>query len=177
MVPTTKKLADLITISRALLIPLVLWLGFSRGEEALPLVVGLMIYNWTADSLDGPLARKNPTQKESWIGQKDLEIDVLVATSVLGYLVVVALIPWAIALIYALVWLIYFHRKGITRFTGILFQAPIFGWFILKAMRESPQIGFWILAWIVLAIILTWPKFPKVIVPDFLNDLRAVIRR
>ena len=177
MIPITKLLADIITYSRALLIPLVLWLGLSKGQAALPLVIGLMLYNWTADSLDGPLARKNPTPSQSWIGQRDLEIDMLISASVLGYLVLAALLPWPVAAVYILVWLLYFYRKGGSQFAGIIFQVPIFAWLILMALIESPQVGLWLLAWVVLAIVLTWPKFPKVIVPDFVSDLRAVFNR
>ena len=177
MKPITKQLADIITFSRVLLIPLILWLGLANGQEALPIIVGLMIYNWTADSLDGPLARRNPTPNQSWIGQRDLEIDMLISASVLGYLVLAALLPWPVATVYILVWLLYFYRKGGSQFTGIIFQVPIFGWFILMALTESPQVGLWLLAWVILAIVLTWPKFPKVIVPDLINDLRAVFSR
>lgn len=177
MIPSSKQLADVITYSRALLIPLVIWLGLTKGQDSLPIVVGLMIYNWTADSLDGPLARKNPTGNQSWIGQRDQEIDMLISASVLGYLVLTGLIPWPVAIVYLLIWLLYFYRNGVSRFTGILFQAPIFGWFVLMALKEFPQVGLWILGWIILAIVLTWPKFPKVIVPDFISDLRAVFNR
>lgn len=177
MVPRTKQLADIITFSRAMLAPLVLWLGLSQGQEALSIVVALMIFNWTADSLDGPLARSNPTSEQSWIGERDLEIDMLVSASLLGYMISASLLSWPIAAVYVLVWLFYFYRRGVSRFTGIVFQAPIYGWFVFVALKESPQIGLWIVAWIILAIILTWPKFPKVIVPDFLSDLREVFRR
>lgn len=177
MIPNTKHLADIITFSRVLLIPLILWLGLTRGQEAIPIVVALMIYNWTADSLDGPLARRNPAPNQSWIGQRDLEIDMLISASVLGYLVSADLLPWPIAAFYILVWLLYFFRKGISRFTGMVFQAPIYVWFVLVALIDSPQVGLWILAWILLAIVITWPKFTKVIVPDFLTDLRGVFKR
>ena len=55
----TKQLADLITIGRALLFVVYIWLGISHGAEALPLTVVLLIANWTADSIDGPLARRS----------------------------------------------------------------------------------------------------------------------
>jgi hypothetical protein len=177
MKPITKQLADIITFSRVLLIPLILWLGLTRGQEAIPIVVVLMIYNWTADSLDGPLARRNPTPNQSWIGQRDLEIDMLISASVLGYLVSAALLPWPIAAFYILVWLLYISRKSLSQFAGIVFQVPIYGWLILVALKESPQVGLWLLAWVILAIVLTWPKLPKVILPDLISDLRGVLKR
>ena len=56
----------------------------------------------------------------------------------------------------------------------MLFQAPIYAWFVWVAIREVPIVGMWLPVWIVVAVIVTWPKFPEIVVPGFLAGVRAV---
>jgi hypothetical protein len=58
---------------------------------------------------------------------------------------------------------------------GMLSQAPIYAYFILISLVELPNAGVWILAWIVIALIITWPQFPKVIVPGFIDGMREFL--
>ncbi|HEX7975933.1 MAG TPA: hypothetical protein VF498_16110, partial [Anaerolineales bacterium] len=60
---------------------------------------------------------------------------------------------------------------------GMLYQAPIYGWFIWISLREPPSAGIWILIWIASAVIITWPKFPNLIIPGFLAGMRQVWER
>ncbi len=173
----SKQVADLITWARALLVVWLPWLGISQGAKSLPLVIILMIVNWTADSIDGVLARRSRIQYRTWIGDHDLQVDMLVSVGMLGYLSAASLILWQVGTIYILLWLVVFWRFGMLHVLGVLFQAPIYGWFGVLVIREVPQSGLWIVAWILAAIIVTWPKLPRVIVPEFLRDLRNFINR
>jgi phosphatidylglycerophosphate synthase len=177
MVSLTKQAADFITLSRALLIPILIWLGFSQGQDALPLVIWLVLYNWTADSLDGPLARRSPAEIHTWLGDHDLVIDMLFATGLLAYLIGANFIAWQVGAIYLLLWMIYFGVFGLEHALGMVYQAPIFGWFLYVAVRDVPQVSIWIGVWMVVALIVTWPKIPKVVIPGFINDMRALISR
>jgi hypothetical protein len=56
----------------------------------------------------------------------------------------------------------------------MLFQAPIYGWFIWLTLHNAPQAGWSMVIFIAAALNLTWPHFPKVMVPGFLNGLRRV---
>lgn len=172
MNPFTKQLADFLTWVRALLAPLLVWLGLAKGVEALPLVVILMILNWTIDSIDGPLARRNPIEHQTWIGERDLEIDMFISCGMLAYLFTAGFLSWQVAAIYLILWTIIFWRKGFLYILCVLFQLPIYGWFIFLTIREAPLFGLAMTAWTVVAITVTWPKFPKVIVPDLMNGLR-----
>ena len=168
----SKQLADLITWFRALLATLLILLGLMAGQDALPLATWLLIANWTLDSIDGPLARRGDSAYQSWIGDHDLEIDMLFSAGLLGYMVASGLVGWPITAAYALIWLVVFWRQGIPHVLGVLFQAPIYGWFLYVAIRGVPQAALWLLGWIVAAIIVTWPKTPKVIIPRFLRQFR-----
>lgn len=168
----SKQLADLITWFRALLAPLLILLGLTAGTDALPAAVWLLIANWTLDSLDGPLARRGDLSRHTWVGDHDLEIDMLFSAGLLGYMAASGLVGWQITLIYLLIWLVIFWRLGIVHVLGIIFQAPIYGWFLYVSIRDLPQSALWLVGWIVAAIIVTWPKTPKVIIPRFLNQVR-----
>ena len=96
MIPLTKQLADFIALARATLAPLFVWLGIYEGIVALPLVVILIIVNWTGDSIDGVLARKNPIPNQTWIGKSDLEIDILVSFGLLSYMTLAGLLAWQV---------------------------------------------------------------------------------
>jgi phosphatidylglycerophosphate synthase len=173
----TKRAADFITLTRALLVPVLLWLGFSQGPEALPLVIWLVLYNWTADSLDGPLARRGPAEIHTWLGDHDLVIDMLFTTSLLAYLVGAEFVPWQVGVIYLLFWIAYFWVRGLKHALGMIYQGPIYAWFLYVAVRDAPKVSIWIGVWMVVALIVTWPKIPKVVIPDFINDLRALFSR
>jgi phosphatidylglycerophosphate synthase len=171
----SKQLADLITWFRALMAPLLVILGLTAGNKALPAAVWLLIANWTLDSLDGPLARRSGTIRHTWVGDHDLEIDMLFSAGLLGYMVAAGLVGWQLTLIYVLIWLVVFWRLGIIHVLGVIFQAPIYGWFLYESIRELPQSALWMVGWIAAAIIVTWPKTPKVIIPQFLRQVRDLL--
>jgi cardiolipin synthase len=167
-----KQVADLITICRAMLCVAILWFGFSLGAQALPLVVWMLIMAWTSDSLDGPIARRSRLYYNTWIGDHDLFIDVLVALVIWTYLMLSGFVSFWIAGGYILVWAVVFWLLSIPRSLGMLCQAPVYAWFIWIAIRYAPGAGMWLIIWILIAIIVTWPTFPKQIVPGFLAGMR-----
>jgi hypothetical protein len=70
--------------------------------------------------------------------------------------------------------MVVFWRYGLQASLGKLFQAPIYAWFILVAVREGPFIGLWLLVWIFVAIIATWPRFPDETIPEFLDGMEKI---
>ncbi|MFN2188994.1 MAG: CDP-alcohol phosphatidyltransferase family protein [Candidatus Promineifilaceae bacterium] len=172
-----KQVADIITWLRTLIAFALPVLGITQGAKSLQAAVILLIVNWTADSFDGVLARRSRVQYKTWIGDHDLEIDMLIGAGTLIYLFTAGFLSWQAAAIYCLVWLVIFWRFGIPHVLGVLFQAPIYGYFIVRAMMESTQIAFWLILWLLAAIIISWPKFPKVIIPEFLHDVRELVTR
>lgn len=171
--PTTnrKRVADLITGARLLLGALLAGLGLARGAAALPTAVWLLLVNWTGDLVDGIIARSSRPFYHTWLGDHDLEVDMAVATALLAFLVGAGYVSPAVALLYLLAWLLLFSRVGLNRSLGMLAQAPVYGWFIWVAIREAPQTIRWLLAWIGLVIVITWPRFPKEVIPGFLAGL------
>jgi cardiolipin synthase (CMP-forming) len=167
-----KQFADLITLTRAVIGFCLAWLGITQGAAALPRAVTFLIAAWTSDVADGQVARRSRLQYASWIGDHDLEVDMLVACGLLVYLLAAGFIsPW-LAIAYMAFWTVFFLRWGLSRSQGMLCQAPVYGWFILVSMQVLPEAGRWLLVWITAALILTWPRFPDQVVPGFLSGMR-----
>lgn len=172
-----KQIADVITASRAIIAFIFVWLGVTQGELGHPLAVWLLIASWTTDILDGPLARYSRAPYQTWIGDLDLQVDMAVSAGLLLYIIFAGLVDPAIALGYVLLWLLIFFWMGVPRSMGMLVQAPIYGWFIWVSMRDVPDIGIWMIAWIAAAVVITWPRFITEVIPGFLTGFVDVIRR
>lgn len=173
-----KQIADILTFTRALIGIFFVWIGLTQGAEGLPLAVLFLTLAWTTDALDGPAARRSRVDYHTWIGDHDLEIDTFAATGLLVYLWVSGFISIWVAIGYAGAWfLIFFLIGGIERSLGMLSQAPIYGWFIWVAMRYAPHAGRWVLLFLVAIVVVTWPRFPKEIVPGFLYGVSQVYKK
>jgi hypothetical protein len=111
----------------------------------------------------------------SWIGDHDLEFDMAVSCALLVYLITSGFVNAWVASIYILLWTFILWRWKNLRVLGMLSQAPIYGYFIAVALLLVPKFGVWILVWIAAAVIITWPQFPNMIVPGFLNGMREFL--
>lgn len=168
-----KQVADVITGLRALVALFLIWLGDRYGAQGLPVAIWAMLADWVGDAIDGPIARRSRVKYQSWIGNHDLEIDMTVSIGLMIYLLQAGFISLWVAAGYILCWGVGFLRYGgIPRSFGMLFQTPIYAWFIYVALRDAPGTGWVILAFIAVVIILTWPRFPQTVIPGFLNGLR-----
>lgn len=170
-----KQVADFITFARGLLLVLFPWLGWAQGALALPWAAALLVANWTGDSLDGPLARRSRVQYQTWIGEHDLEIDMAVSIGLLIYMLLSGFVRPAVGGLYLLLWAIFFWRSGNPRAAGMLFQAPIYAWFIITAFQHTALAGWMLVGWIAVGLIVTWPRFPKETVPEFIRGFREMM--
>lgn len=75
-------LADLLTVSRVLLVLYMLYVGLSWGEEKLLLIVTLTALAWITDILDGNFARRtdHPTRLGSFDLVADLSLALVLST-------------------------------------------------------------------------------------------------
>jgi phosphatidylglycerophosphate synthase len=167
-----KQVADLITFSRGLMAFILAGLGLLVGKDALPMAAWVMIADWCGDMVDGPIARRSRIHYHTWIGDHDLQVDMTVSVGLLIYLLGAGYVSWWMGVIYLLGWALFFFRFGVIPAPGMLFQAPIYFWFILTALRDATGLGALIIVLILAAVILTWPKFPQVVVPGFLEGMR-----
>lgn len=172
---SAKQVADLVTWFRALLGLGLVWLGLTEGEQGLSKAVWIMIIDWTADTLDGKIARREKGYYHTWIGDHDLEVDMAISAGLLIYMITSGFVNVWIASIYVLIWTYIFWRWRQAKVLGMISQAPIYGYFIWITVTRLPSVGVWIIVWIVVAIIITWPQFPQKVVPGFINGLREFI--
>ena len=172
-----KQVADLITFGRGLLAFFLAGLGLlGAGRAALPLVAWLMLVDWCGDLVDGPIARRSRVYYHTWIGDHDLQIDMLVSTGLLVYLLGAGYVTWWVGVLYLLGWALFFLKQGVQPAPGMLFQAPTYFWFIWTAVRDARGMGILIILLIITLVIITWPKFPQVVVPGFLEGMRKATR-
>jgi len=128
---------------------------------------------WVSDVLDGTLARRALNQRHTWLGDNDLGVDVCVALGLLGYLTLSGYVSIAIALSYAsmtgaLVW------RFRSRSLAMAAQAPVYAILLYLALRDAPLYGALAVGYILLVTIVTWPRFPKTVVPEFLQGMRKL---
>jgi phosphatidylglycerophosphate synthase len=171
-----KQIADLFTFIRALLCPTLILLGLLKGAEGLPLAIATMIISWTSDALDGPIARRSRVKYHTWLGDHDLEVDILVSVGLMVYMLLAGFIDIQVVGVYILLWILIIWRWGHMRSLGMLFQAPIYGLFIYVSMRLAPETGAWMIGWILAVTIITWPRFPNEVVPGFLEGMKDVVQ-
>lgn len=171
-----KQIADLVTSARGFLAFGLLWLGWSQGAEGLGLVVYIMLADWIGDVLDGALARRSSSQRQTWIGTHDLEVDITVSAGLLGYMLGAGFVDWRLAVGYLILWILIFWHWGYDRSLGMLVQAPIYLGFIYWAIREPPNTGWWLIVFVAFVVIITWPRFPREVVPEFLKNIRGIIK-
>ena len=113
----------------------------------------------------------------TWLGDNDLIIDMLFSTGLLGYLIGAGFVPVQVGLVYLLLWFVLFWLVGMEHTLGIFYQAPIYGWFIYVTVRDFSEVSIWIFVWAAAAIIFTWPKLPKIIIPKFIRDLKQIFSK
>jgi phosphatidylglycerophosphate synthase len=168
-----KTVADTLTAGRFLVALIILWLGLRIGQPALPTVTLALVLGWVSDVLDGALARRAINQRRTWLGDNDLSVDVCVALGLLCYLTFSGYVSPAIALSYvlmtgALIWR--FHSRSL----AMAAQAPVYAILLYLALRDAPTYGVLAVGWIVLVTVVTWPRFPKTVIPEFLQGMREL---
>ena len=176
-----KLLADIVTLLRGLLGLSLVWLGFdapATGEPAarLPSAVWVMLLCWAADFLDGRLARLGRELRHTWIGDRDVYVDVFVSLCLGLYLVAAGFVSPLLGVLYLLACAVIFRTVGPNHGYLMLVQAPIYAFFLWVALHQVPQVGLWLLGWVAFILLVNWSRFTREVVPGFLDDVRNSAR-
>lgn len=171
-----KLLADSLTIFRFLIGFWIAFLGLFQGKEGLSSAILWLIIAWFTDILDGFFARKSHVDYQTWIGSHDLHADMTVSFGVLLYLTFSRFISIFITIIFLTI-----------TFLGLLafpseqlaqgFQAIPYAMMIYTAFRNLFNYGILLVSYIIFVIVITWPRFPKEKIPEFLNGMKNLKRR
>jgi hypothetical protein len=171
-----KVVADLITATRGVLGLIIVWLGLTQGEEALPMVVVLMLLDWTGDFVDGGIAHRSRHPRRTRIGDSDIYIDLFVSLCLAIYLMSAGLAGVGVGFLYLSGWALVLWRFGLDKNLLMLLQAPIYLWFIMAAVRLIPELGNWLVIWVLVALAINWRRFSQEIVPKFIAGMISMWR-
>ncbi len=172
-----KTVADLITGTRGLIGLLIVWLGLTQGEKVLPVIALLMLLDWTGDFFDGSLAQRSRHPRRTRLGDSDIYIDLFVSLCLTTYLLSAGLVAPLIAFWYLLAWTLILWRFGLEKNLLMLLQTFIYLWFIFVALRLIPQIGYWLVIWVLTATVINWRRFSREIVPSFIQAMIGMWHR
>jgi hypothetical protein len=171
-----KMVADLITATRGLLGLVMIWLGITHGDAALPVVVVLMLLDWTGDFVDGRIARRSRHPRRTWIGDSDLYIDLFVSLCLAVYLLGAGFASLGFVGLYLSAWALVLWHFGLDRNLLMVLQAPIYLYFIVVTLQVIPNAGYGLVLWVVAALAINWRRFTREIVPKFIHGVGAMLK-
>ena len=171
-----KLAADFITAARGMLGFVMIWLGLTQGADALPVVITLLLLDWTGDFVDGSIAKRSRHPRRTWIGDSDIYVDLFVSIGLGIYLIQSGFVGFVLGFWYILGWILILWRFGLDKNLLMLAQTPIYLWFIITSLRVIPESGYWLVIWVLAALMINWKRFSQDIVPKFISGIASMLR-
>ena len=168
-----KTVADVLTSLRVILGMCLVWLGWREGALAIRIAALALLAAWATDVLDGPAARSDTRGLRTWIGDHDLEADLFVALGIVVYLALAGFVSIWLAGAYLAISAMAMRQFGSVHLNWAL-QAPPYGAMVWTAWRVAPSYGLALVVWIAGVVVVTWPRFPRQVVPEFLRGMREL---
>ena len=150
-----KMIADVLTLTRLSIALLIILVGISWGHKGLSTALLLLLLGWMTDTVDGQLARKDTESKDSWIGDNDLIVDVLLALSIMIFFSIGGIIPLWIA-VFCLIYLIMITLVLRSWTLYVIFIGFSYGTSILVSLLYSPRFFYVFLLYIAIILLTTW---------------------
>lgn len=150
--------ADLLTASRLVLAAIIVGLGIVQGEGAFGVVIYLLVLGWSSDTLDGHLARRDSSGRQTWFSRNDVTVDAILVVSGLLYLSLAGFVPWVFSLAYLTVaglLLLLFHSRSL----AIALELPPGLLPVVVAFAERTSLGWVVVGWLVFTFILDHRRF------------------
>ncbi len=171
-----KLVADILTTLRFFIGLYIVRFSTLEPNEGIPLASSFLWIAWVTDLLDGPISRLDPRKAQKFIGKHDLTADVTVSLGCWLFLTFSNLISPFIGFGYILLgmFLLWYFKS---EYLAWAFQAPPYGMMILFALKYAPTYGMFLIVWIIIVVIVTWPRFPKYTLPEFLGGMKALFKR
>ncbi len=167
-----KRVADLLTLARLPLALALIVLGIAHGRQGIATALALFLVAVTFDSLDGHLARRSRTKRQTWIGAHDLECDIAFSVAILGYLALAKYVAPLLIAAYFGLWMVIFHGQvTISHTLAVLFQAPAYAGIVVAATFTDAALIIPVAAWLGVMFLLAGQRFLRVRVPAFFGDL------
>lgn len=170
-----KTIADILTAGRAILGLLLIYTGILYKADGLAFATVTLLSAWITDILDGPIARRDTREITTWIGEHDLEADLIVALGVWFYLGLAGFISpiWIITYLVLAIMAMFITRSI---YIGWLVQVIPYGSMIVVSVMFARPYGIVIITYLLFILVLTWPRFIHQKVPDFVNGLIDIFK-
>ncbi len=170
-----KQIADLLTIGRGLLGIGIASLGILAGEDALPLVVVLLVVAWLTDLLDGVFARLDPDPTPGRLAKHDAKADMAVGLGVMVYLSLSGYVPlWLGTLIIVLALAVrIWHSRGL----AFPFYAISFVFLGVAIWQQQPNLLAIIGSYFVVVFFLRWRRLRDEYLPEFFEAFISLFKR
>ncbi|MFN3135808.1 MAG: hypothetical protein ACK44H_09605 [Candidatus Kryptonium sp.] len=170
-----KLVADILTTLRFLIGLYIVRFSTLEPSSGVPLASIFLWIAWVTDLLDGPISRLDPRKVQTWVGRHDLTADATVSLGCWLFLIFSNLINPFIGFGYILLgaFLLWYFKS---EYLAWAFQAPPYGMMILVALKYAPTYGMLLIVWIVIVVVITWPRFPKYTLPEFLRGMKALFK-
>ena len=139
--------ADTLSVLRLAVALAILWLGWTMGRQALPVVIMLATLGWIGDGLDGPMARRSPCRTR--LGAYDYPLDVILTWAEFIYAAQAGFIPVVLVVGYtvgALIVTFWFRRKAVL----VLFMRGVDVVALYLALRYAPLYLAPLLLWLLI---------------------------
>ncbi len=164
-----KIIADLFTGVRFFLAVLIFLCAVFGEPSLLPLVVCLTLLGWTTDVVDGKMARMDPHERRTWVGDMDFAVDMFMVYSGLLYFITAGFVPfWPFLfyMLYAGVTAMIWTKKSVVMAQA----APIAAMPVIFSFLHAPLWGWIFVGWIALALVFNWRRFTAEI-REFIQDV------
>lgn len=166
----TKPLADVLTVMRAILGFCIAGLGWAVGKEALPTAVMAMVVSWLSDLVDGPLARRDPDARPTWVGEHDAESDLTTSLGVAAYLslsgYIAAWVGVGLIIVILLLWVLHSHQLAWP------FYAIPYVILIGLALQDAPLFGWLAIIYLGITLLIRWRRLKGEYLPQFFDAVR-----
>jgi len=172
---SAKTLADILTAGRAFLGLMMVYEGIIYKTDGLAIAAMTLLTAWITDILDGPIARRDTRGLTSWIGEHDLEADLVVALGVWLFLGISGFVSPFWFVIYLIVAILF---SSITHsiYVGWLVQVVPYASMIMLSLLFARSYGIVLVTYLLLILVVTWPRFIHHKVPDFINGMKDVFK-
>ena len=172
MLKYSKPVADLLTKLRVVLAVYIAWLGISRGPGSLAKVVAAVIVSWITDILDGPLARRDPRGKQTWIGEHDAEADLTTSIGLSVYLIfdghMAAWLGIMVLIVMLSLWVLHSYQLAWP------FYAMPYVVLVVVASKAEPLLGWALLLYLTGVLVVHWRRLKTRYLPEFFDAVRAL---
>ncbi len=170
-----KLVADILTTVRFFTGLYIIRFAMFEVPESVASASLLLWFAWFTDLIDGPISRLDPRKTQTLIGKHDLTADVTVALGCWLFLIFSGFVSPLVGVGYLLLSIyLLWHFKSEHLAWGL--QALPYAGMILIALIKSPTHGFLLVTWIIFVVLVTWPRFPKYTLPEFLNGMKALFK-